>query len=59
MMIFGNSCLSSVVVDSLLIVAPIVGFCNCTLYFVLRYSKTCLKRPLKNRQNSYISNKWS
>ena len=22
------------------------------------YSKTCLKRPLKNRQNKYINDKW-
>ena len=27
----------SVVVDSLLIVTPIVGFCNCSICFVVRY----------------------
>ena len=24
----------------------------------LSYSKTCLKRPLKNRQNKALNNKW-
>ena len=36
MMVFRNPCMSSVVVDSLLIVAPIVGFCYCSIFcFVL------------------------
>ena len=25
---------------------------------LLMYSKTCLKRPLKNRQNKGLENKW-
>ena len=32
MMFLGNSCMSSVVVESLLIVAPIVRFCYCSIF---------------------------
>ena len=28
------------------------------LHFAHTYSKTCVKRPLKNRQNKDLNNKW-
>ena len=32
----------SVVVDSLLTVTPVVGFCNCSICFVMRYFMSIL-----------------
>ena len=42
---------------------PIRCICNLLNQLTLplplkKYSKTCLKRPLKNRQNTYSNNKW-
>ena len=32
---------------------------HCTNFFkLLKYSKTCLKQPLKNRQNKGLNGKW-
>ena len=30
----------------------------CVLIVQMRYSKTCVKRPLKNRQNKGLTDKW-
>ena len=29
-----------------------------SLYPLMKYSKTCVKRPLKNRQNKDLNDKW-
>ena len=30
----------------------------CLQYRLSKYSKTCVKQPLKNRQNKYLNDKW-
>ena len=33
-------------------------FCHLVMMFESMYSKTCVKQPLKNRQNKDLNDKW-